>query len=140
MRKLAAAVSVLAFSASAHAGQSIQGFLTSEDLSAELFGIDMQGVAGIEDTPWSECIEPGGKTVYTFMGLQRTGQMSVQPEGIACFRYEDDGVVSSDCFRVSRNGPDGYVFSGATVGGSLFRTTRITRNINTCPTGPAPVS
>lgn len=134
------ALSFLSLPAIADVSQSIQGFLSADEITSELFGVSMAGVAGVSDDPWSECIEPDGDTVYNYAGVQRIGKMSVREDGMVCFRYDDENGVSSNCFMVSRIAGDGYVFSADVDGGSLFRTLTVTRNVSACPKGPGSLS
>lgn len=120
--------------------QTIQGVLSSEELENEMYGVELSGVAGISDLPWTECIEPDGDTVYTYQGVQLVGKMKVRPGGLACFDYGQRTNATQNCFSVMRNGEDGYVFSGGARNGGQFRTESVRRDVKACPKGPAKVS
>lgn len=38
--------------------------LTAEEARRELYGVELAGVNELAGDQWSECIEPGGRTVY----------------------------------------------------------------------------
>lgn len=87
----------------------------AEEIRQELMGYVLTGVTESDNTPWRECIERGGNTVYTFRGTSRAGVMWVTEEALACFTY--GGLAS--CFDVFET--EGvYRFYG---GGEVFRVT-----------------
>lgn len=139
MRAAIIALAFLAVPAGSATAQSIQGVLTANELKKEMYGVKMEGVAGISDLPWTECIEPDGDTVYSYQGVQLVGHFSVGDDGLACFNYGEQGATSRNCFSVYREGSDGYVFSGGARNGGQFKTTSVTRNVKACPKGPPSV-
>ncbi len=140
MRVSIVVLSVMLAPMAAYAGQSIQGMLSAGDVQKELFGIRMRGVMGVSDTPWSECIEPDGDTVYRVGKTVLTGQAYTQDGGALCFSYEAQAARVENCFSVSRDARGGYVFSSEARTGSVFRTQSVQRNIKACPKGPGDVS
>lgn len=140
MRTIMLSSLALILSGTALAERSIQSVLSSEELQKELFGVHLQGVAALDETSWSECVEPGGKTIFSHQGVERTGHMTIRENGLACFTYEEEGIASSNCFSVARDGVGGYVFSSVTVQSAQFRATSVTRNIKSCPVGPGKTS
>ena len=103
--------------------------LTAEVMQAELFGIRMSGVVVGTGQTWTECIEPGGRTLYEIGGYQSEGVLEITPEAQACFTYPGTGA---SCFRGQRS-PRGYLFRE--VGGSaLFHATKVERGVKRCIT------
>ena len=113
--------------------QSIQGVLSAADVNDELLGVYLEGVSGLTNRFWSECIEPDGSSIYVIEGEELHGQMSISEEGYVCFDYEQSYSPFGNCFSVFRTNEEGYVFSSAMRGGGTFETTHIVRNVETCP-------
>lgn len=121
--------------------ESLQSVLTSDDIKEEIFGVHLEGVAGISDLPWTECIEPDGDTIYSYQGKTLTGKMRINEEyDLVCFDYEGRGQSPLNCFSVMRDGKGGYIFSGGAGNGGQFKTTAVHRNINSCPAPLAAIS
>ena len=126
----------LAFAAIALAapafGQLKQGFgkaLTEKETAAAILGIDMQGFSPSEQFSWRECIQPNGETLYETPAGVVKGKVLISPQGEACFSYEDTDFSRVSCFATFRSG-DGLRFEG--LGGTLFLTTKVIRNVKTC--------
>ncbi len=103
--------------------------LTSEVMQAELFGIQMSGIVVGTGQTWTECIEPGGRTLYEIGGYQSEGILEITSDALACFTYPGTGA---SCFRGQRS-PLGYLFRE--VGGSaVFHATKIERGVKRCIT------
>ncbi|WP_213271141.1 hypothetical protein [Hyphomonas sp.] len=118
---------LLAAAASAGPKPSGNEPLTAEAMKAELFGVRMSGVQVQTGEAWSECIEPGGRTLYEIGDYISEGVMEITPEGQACFTYPGTGT---SCFRGQR-APKGYMFY-AVGGGGSFYATKIERGVKTC--------
>tara|TARA_Y100000052_G_scaffold23793_1_gene25721 strand:+ start:41347 stop:41769 length:423 start_codon:yes stop_codon:yes gene_type:complete len=114
--------------------------LSSERIRNELLGVHLEGVSGAEDSFWTECIEPDGKTIYEFAGATLKGYMRVGENGLACFQYEGNERSGANCFIVMREGEGNYVFTSSSGTGKLFRTTRVVRNVTECPVASAGLS
>ncbi len=140
MRVSIVVLSVIFGPMAAYAGQSIQGMLSAGDVQKELFGVHMRGVMGVSDTPWSECIEPDGDTVYRVGDKIMTGKAYTGDGGALCFSYEAQAERVENCFSVSRDVNGGYVFSSEARTGSVFRTQSVQRSIKVCPKGPDDIS
>lgn len=126
----------LAIPSFAQAVRTLEGYLGADELREEVFGVYMEGVAGILDLPWSECIEPGGDTVYTYQGSRLDGVMRIRDDGLACFDYGERRSPLQNCFVVSRQVGGGYVFSGGSQNGGQFKTTMVVRDVKSCPYEP----
>lgn len=101
--------------------------LSAAAMKAELFGVRMSGVVVQTGEPWSECIEPGGRTLYEIGDYISEGVMEITPEGQACFTYPGSGT---SCFRGQR-APKGYMFY-AVGGGGSFYATKVERGVKKC--------
>ena len=103
--------------------------LTAEAMRAELFGIQMSGIVVQTGQRWSECIEPGGRTLYEFEGYRSEGLLEVTDKAEACFTYPGSGT---SCFRGQR-APKGYMFRPV-GGGAAFHANKIERGVKKCIT------
>ncbi len=119
--------------------QTIESVLTSDELSSELFGVYLEGVVGISDEPWSECIEPDGDTIFEHQSETLTGKLNITEDGQACFDYSGVGFGARNCFNVFRNRSGGYVFLGADSVSGQFRTSLVIPVVTSCPYSPSPV-
>ncbi len=117
----------LAAAASADAKPSGNEPLTAEAMKAELFGVRMSGIQVQTGEAWSECIEPGGRTLYEIGDYISEGVMEITPNGQACFTYPGSGT---SCFRGQR-APKGYMFY-AVGGGGSFYATKVERGVKKC--------
>lgn len=98
---MAAMIPLLLFSGAA-AAQGMR--LSAEGARTELFGVELAGVNDRAGDAWSECIEPGGRTVYRRFGETVQGRLAITNEGLACFAYEDTNYERRSCFVVERRG------------------------------------
>lgn len=119
---------------------TIQTELTADELRKELKGVYLEGVAALTDETWSECIDPAGKTIYSYQGVQLYGQLDIRESGLACFEYGERVSEYQNCFRVVRQTNGGYIFSGGSQNGGQFKTLSVRRNIKSCPAGPEAIS
>lgn len=122
----------------ADTGARMHSVVSAAELRVELYGVRLAGVAGLDQAPWEECIEPDGTSVYRFRGVEQVGFMHIHDNGVVCFDY-GQGHQSTNCFRVSRRG-DGYTFYGGAGSGGVFEATQVEREIETCPRSPGPLS
>lgn len=99
--------------------------LTAEEARRELYGVELAGVHEVAGDEWSECIEPGGRTLYRRGGEVEEGRLEIRPDGQACFNYPPDSRWS--CFDVTREG-ENYRF-----GSFITRTVR--RDVRGCGAG-----
>jgi hypothetical protein len=121
------AAGFLAEAASAGPKPSGNEPLTAEAMKAELFGVRMSGIQVQTGEAWSECIEPGGRTLYEIGDYISEGVMEITDRGEACFTYPGSGT---SCFRGQR-APKGYIFHGVGGGGSFYAN-RIARGVKKC--------
>lgn len=98
------------------------GRLTAEEARRELYGVELAGVNELAGDQWSECIEPGGRTIYRRGGQAQEGRLEIRPDGRACFNYPPDTYHS--CFAVTREG-ENYRFDS-------FVTQTVRRNVRDC--------
>jgi hypothetical protein len=84
--------------ASIAAAQTVR--LSADEARRELFGVELAGVNESAGDQWSECIEPGGRTVYRRGGESQEGRLEIRPDGQACFTYPPETHAS--CFAVTR--------------------------------------
>ena len=125
---------LVALGSGASLSQNIDTVMSADEVEKEILGVHLSGVTGLNDQPWSECIEPDGDTVFNHAGRQSVGQISIRPDGVACFNYEN--VPSGrNCYSVSKTGAEGYQFTGVEPGAN-FLATEVQRGIETCPKGP----
>lgn len=103
--------------------------MKTQELKTALFGIRMEGVGDGTDFRWRECIDPKGQTLYQTPGGDMRGRLTIQPNGKACFAYEDDNYASSSCF-VMRRTAKGFHFEGEY--GVNFTTTKVEGGVRTC--------
>lgn len=101
--------------------------MTAEVMRAELFGIRMSGVVVGYGIAWSECIEPGGRTLYEIEDQVSEGVLEITEDAQACFTYPASGT---SCFRGQRS-PRGYMFRSVDDG-TLFHATKIERGVRRC--------
>jgi hypothetical protein len=76
--------------------------LTAEEARRELYGVELAGVHELGGDQWSECVEPGGRTIHRRGGQVREGRLEIRPDGQACFNYPPDTYHL--CFAVTREG------------------------------------
>lgn len=130
MQRFAASLFVACLVAvGASAGPSGNEPLSSEVMQAELFGIQMSGIVVQTGQSWTECIEPGGRTLYEIGDVRIEGLLEILPNAIACFTYEETGT---SCFRGQR-APRGYLFRSVDDG-TLFHANKIQRGVKRCIT------
>lgn len=96
--------------------------LSAEEARGELFGVELASVNESAGDEWSECIEPGGRTVYRRGGEAREGRLEIRPDGQACFNYPPDADWS--CFAVTRE-DENYRFDS-------FITRTVRRGVREC--------
>lgn len=106
---------------------SPNALLTQKAMQAELFGIRMSGIELSTGARWSECVEPGGRTLYEIAGTKREGVLAITDTPEACFTYP---VSGTSCFRVQR-APKGYMFRSSEYGGA-YHASKIERGVKTC--------
>jgi hypothetical protein len=111
---------ILFVSAGAAAAQTAR--LTADEARAELFGVELAGVNETFGDEWSECIEPGGRTLYRRGGEVQEGRLEITSDGEACFTYRGDPY--SSCFAVLREGAN-YRFDA-------FVTRVVRRGVTSC--------
>lgn len=97
---------ILFVSAGAATAQTAR--LTADEARIELYGVELAGVNETYGDEWSECIEPGGRTIYLRGGEVQEGRLVISEDGEACFTYRGDPYTS--CFAVGREG-ENYRFN-----------------------------
>lgn len=115
---------ILFVSAGVAAAQTMR--LTAEEARVELYGVELAGVNETYGDEWSECIEPGGRTVYRRAGEVQEGRLEITDDGQACFTYRGDPYTS--CFEVQREG-ENYRFND-------FVTRVVRRGVSSCEGAP----
>ena len=113
---------VLAFVSAASIAAAQTARLSAEEARRELFGVELAGLNESHGDDWSECIEPGGRTLYRRGGEVREGRLEIRPDGQACFNYPPDTYQS--CFAVTREG-ENYRFDD-------FITRTVRRDVREC--------
>jgi hypothetical protein len=113
-------VLLIASGAGIAAAQTVR--LTAEEARRELFGVELAGVNESLGDEWTECIEPGGRTVYRRGGDVQEGRLEIRPDGQACFNYPPDTYQS--CFAVTREN-ENYRFDD-------FITRTVRRGVREC--------
>ncbi|MFC7290992.1 hypothetical protein [Hirschia litorea] len=121
----------------AQSSNSVSAIISSEEAKNELFGVLLSGETAQTKEPWSECIQPDGKTRYRFSGVELLGKLEIHDDGQACFSYRADDFAHESCFRVSRT-KTGYTFWGGVEG--VFTATHVQHNVKTCPSDVIPTS
>ena len=131
------AVALLAVSAGAQlakgVGQRIKG---EAEVKKALFGMDLHGFSPSENFSWRECIQPDGETLYETPSEVVKGRVFVNPEGLACFAYEDTGYSVASCYWTYRQGKglrwesDVKTLTGEPQ--SVFVTTKVITGIKSC--------
>lgn len=101
--------------------------LSAEAMRAEMFGVQMSGIVVQTGQRWSECIEPGGRTLYELEGYRSEGVLEITDGAEACFTYPGTGT---SCFRGQR-APQGYLFRPV-GGGATFHARSIERGVKRC--------
>ena len=96
--------------------------LSAAEARRELFGVELAGVNETYGDEWRECIEPGGRTVYTRGGERLQGRLEIRPDGQACFKYPPETAWS--CYGVVREG-ENYRFDD-------FVTRTVRRGVRDC--------
>src|SRR5262245_5599265 len=125
------------FSASAQlakgAGQRITG---EAEVKKALLGMDMHGFSPSENLSWRECIQPDGETLYETPNEVVKGRLFINPEGLACFAYEDTGYNVASCYWTYRQGKGlRWESDTKTLGGepqSVFVITKMITGIKSC--------
>jgi hypothetical protein len=126
MRRLSSLILLaLAAAAGAHAEPGNEP-LTGAQMTAELYGVRLTGVELATGNRWSECIEPGGRTVYEIYDYRSEGLLDITEVPAACFIYD----TGPSCFRVQR-AAKGYLFRSLD-GGGTFHATKVERGIKSC--------
>lgn len=115
---------ILFASAGAAAAQTAR--LTADEARVELYGVELSGVNETFGDDWSECIEPGGRTVYRRGGEVQEGRLVIAEDGQACFTYKGNDYTS--CFVVQREG-ENYRFND-------FITRVVRRGVSHCAGDP----
>ncbi len=110
--------------------------LTAQEARSELLGIEIQGETANDRSRWSECIEPGGTTVYRIEGKELLGRIDFKDDGGVCFSYQYDDYTLENCFTVTR-ADRGYSFWGGQDG--VFHATKVRRGLETCPNSQTPL-
>lgn len=101
------------------------GLLTSDEIRAEFPGTRMHGVL-LGGGSFSECVEPGGRSIFSYEGVVNEGHMTVGENGQVCFAYTN----GTSCYRIQRS-PKGYLVRSID-GSAVFHATRIERGIRSC--------
>ncbi|MEQ9506146.1 MAG: hypothetical protein RLO80_07720 [Hyphomonas sp.] len=101
--------------------------MTAQAMKSELFGIRVSGVELESGDRWSECIEPGGRTLYEIGDFQSEGHLEISAKQEACFTYPS----GTSCFRVQRAG-EGYMLSGSGHDGGFYLASTVERGIRSC--------
>jgi|SRR5262245_21428490 len=117
------------FAAVAGAATAQNARLSAAEVRAELYGVRLSGVLEGLNEPWQECIEPSGRTVFTFMRDVDEGRLSVDRAGRACFAYAHDHFRRPACFVVMRDGSN-YRFD-------TWVTRQVERGVRHCEAGGA---
>lgn len=132
-----AVFAALLFFAGVAAAQSAR--LSAAEARAELFGVQLMGIVEGEGEPWSECIDPAGRTLYRIGGGEDVGRLTISPEGHACFSYVSSGYGERACWVVRRAGRN-YRFESAQGADLVFLTQTVTRGVRRCEGGDVPVA
>ena len=101
------------------------GLLTAEEIAAEFPGTRMEGKSS-RGEEFSECIEPGGKSVFKHPRGVSTGMMKVEESGNACFTYQS----GTWCYRVQR-APSGYIIRSID-NDMVYFVRSVEREVKTC--------
>ncbi len=101
--------------------------MTQKAMQAELYGVRISGVELGTGARWSECIEPGGRTVYEYGGRRIEGLLTITEAPEACFTYPESGM---SCFRVQR-AVKGYMFR-STDYGITYHASKVERGVKKC--------
>jgi hypothetical protein len=99
--------------------------LSAKEIQAEFPGTRMTG-SSLTGDPFTECIEPDGRSIFNFEGRVSEGRMTVKESGQACFTYES----GTWCYRIQR-APSGYLIRGINSNG-MFRVRSVERDIESC--------
>jgi hypothetical protein len=111
--------------------------MKASELKRELFGFEMAGVHQSSGEPFTECIDPSGKTLFRFNGETDEGRLRVTPESEACFAYASSQFQYEACWYVKRAAGGQYRFE-STATSDVYVTKR-TRRVRAC-NGSAQVS
>src|SRR5262245_43274794 len=99
------AVALLAAPAGAQLAKGSGERLKGEaEVKKALLGVDLQGYSPTENLSWRECIQPDGETLYETPREVVKGRLFINPEGLACFAYEDTNYSVASCFWTYRQG------------------------------------
>jgi len=130
MLRLGLALSLAALSLAAAAP------LDASSARRTFFGVEMSGVmlGETKEVPWRECVDPQGRTVYTFAGAVDQGKLRVREDGALCFSYKSSGFADEGCFAAYREAKGQFRFVGLD-GESVFVTRRIRPGVKACPVG-----
>ena len=129
-----ATLSVALITAAGTAAAQDGSVVPPSDLRKELFGVHLYGIETATGADWDECIERSGETVYradSDSPYSQAGALVIDDRGQACFFYPPGSDPTPSCFVVTRQG-SGYRFS-APAALSTFLTTKVTRDVVTCP-------
>jgi hypothetical protein len=130
------AVALIAAPAGAQLAKGAGQRLKETEVKNALLGVDLQGFSPTYQMSWRECIDPAGETLYETPDQVLKGRLFINPEGLACFAYEDTGYSTASCFSVYRQGK-GIRFESdvKTVTGepdSVFVTTKLVTGVKSC--------
>jgi hypothetical protein len=130
------AVALIAAPAGAQLAKGAGQRLKEADVKNALLGVDLQGFSPTYQMSWRECIDPAGETLYETPDEVLKGRLFINPEGLACFAYEDTDYSRASCFSVYRQGK-GIRFESdvKTVTGepdSIFVTTKLVTGVKSC--------
>jgi len=115
------------------AGQRLKN---PDEVKKALLGSDLHGFSPSENMSWRECIQPDGETLYETPSEVVKGRVFVNPEGLACFAYEDTGYSVASCYWTIRQGKGlRWESDTKTITGepqSVFVTTKVITGIKSC--------
>ena len=131
------AVAILAAPAGAQlakgAGQRLKD---PAEVKKALLGSDLHGFSPSENFSWRECIQPDGETLYETPREVVKGRVFINPEGLACFAYEDTDYSVASCYWTYRQGKGlRWESDVKTITGepqSVFVTTKVITGIKSC--------
>ncbi len=113
-------------------------WMNAREARSALFGMEMSGTYEGDGTPFRECVDPQGHTVYYTEGGVDYGRLTITPEGRACFAYQSTNFQYQSCFAARRDG-DGFRFQAA-PGDPEFHASHVRRGVRTCSGSNAPIS
>ena len=106
------------------------------EVKKALLGVDLHGFSPTSNMSWRECIQPDGETLYETPTEVVKGRVFINPEGLACFAYEDTGYTAASCYWTYRQA-NGLRWESdtKTIGGepqSVFVATKVITGITSC--------